>query len=88
VPHGSRTGIQAQLPTPERHAKFWIDTARAWHQHGRPDQACQSLLAAERHAPEEIRRASVKTLITAIAQVPGPRPSGLHGLAGRAGTPA
>jgi transcriptional regulator with XRE-family HTH domain len=84
----ARLVVQAQLPTPERHARFWVDTARAWQQHGRPDQAYRALLAAERHAPEEIRRASVRTLITTMAQGPGPRPYGLRQLAGRAGAPS
>jgi hypothetical protein len=84
----ARAVVQAQLPTPERRARFCIDTARAWHQHGRPDQAYRALLAAERHGPEEIRRASVRTLITAISQGPGPPPYGLRQLAGRAGVPS
>jgi hypothetical protein len=83
----ARAVIQSQLPTPERHARFCIDTARAWHQHGRPDQAYRAILAAERQAPEEIRRSSVRTLITALAQGPGPRPYGLRQLAGRSGAP-
>ncbi|MGD0555969.1 MAG: hypothetical protein ABSA93_13405 [Streptosporangiaceae bacterium] len=48
----ARAVDQAQLPTPERHARFCIDTARAWQQHGRPGQAYRALLAAERHAPK------------------------------------
>jgi hypothetical protein len=60
----ARSVTQAELPTAERQARFCIDTARAWQQHGRPDQAYQALLAAERHVPEEIRRGSVRTLIT------------------------
>ncbi len=84
----ARAVTQAWLPTPERHAKFLVDTARAWQQHGRPDQACRALLAAERHAPEEIRRTSFRTLLTAIAQAPGPRPAGLRELASRAGAQA
>ena len=40
------------------------------------DQACRALLAAERNAPEEIHRTSVRTLITVIAHAPGPRPAG------------
>ena len=31
----ARTVDQRALPTPERHARFCIDTARAWQQHGR-----------------------------------------------------
>ena len=84
----ARSVIQSELPTAERQARFCIDTARAWQQHGRPDQAYQALLAAERHAPEEIRRTSVRTLITTMAQGPGAKPHGLRQLAVRAGAPA
>jgi tetratricopeptide (TPR) repeat protein len=82
----ARAVTQGLLPTPERRAKFLIDTARAWQEHGRPDQAYQALLAAEANAPEEIRRASVKALITTIAQSRGTSLAGLRGLASRAGT--
>jgi transcriptional regulator with XRE-family HTH domain len=81
----ARAVIQPQLPTAERYARFCIDTARAWQQHGRPDQACRALLAAERHSPEEVRRPSVRTLITAMLAAPGRSPSGLRQLADRAG---
>ena len=81
----ARAVDQQALPTPERHARFCIDTARAWQQHGRPDQAYQALLVAERQSPEEIRRPSVKTLITTMTQTPGMRPAGLRHLAERAG---
>ena len=60
----ARPVTQAELPTAERQARFCIGTARGWQQHGRPDQAYQALLAAERHVPEEIRRGSVRMLIT------------------------
>jgi hypothetical protein len=53
-----------------------------------PGPADQALLVAERHAPEEIRRASVRALITTMAQGPGARPQGLRQLAARAGVPA
>jgi hypothetical protein len=62
----ARAVDQARLPTPERHARFCIDAARAWQQHGRPGQAYRALLAAERHAPEEISRTSVRALITSM----------------------
>ena len=81
----ARAVDQRSLPTAERHARFCIDTARAWQQHGRPDQACRALLAAERQSPEEIRRPSVKALITTIIQAPGTQPPGLRQLAERAG---
>ena len=82
----ARAVDQRALPTPERHARFCIDTARAWQQHGRPDQACQALLVAERQSPEEIQRPSVKALITTMIQAPGTQPPGLRQLAQRAGT--
>lgn len=81
----ARSVNQGRLVTSERRAKFLVDTARAWQQHGRPEQACRALLAAERNAPEEVRRASVRRLIATIAQAPGRRPSGLRELATRAG---
>ena len=82
----ARAVDQHALPTRERHARFCIDTARAWQQHGRPDQACQALLVAERQSPEEIQRPSVKALITTMIQAPGTQPPGLRQLAQRAGT--
>jgi hypothetical protein len=81
----ARAVVQASLPTPERHARFCIDTARAWLQHGRPDQAYEALLVAERHSPEEIRRPSVRALITTISQPPGIRPYGFRQFAERNG---
>jgi len=81
----ARAVIQPQLPTSERRARFCIDTARAWHQHGRPDRAYQALLVAERQSPEEIRRSSVKGLITTIIQEPGTHPYGLRQFAERVG---
>jgi transcriptional regulator with XRE-family HTH domain len=81
----ARAVSQPRLPTSERRARFCIDTARAWQQHGRPDQAGQALLVAERQSPEEIRRPSVKALITTIIQAPGTHPNELRQLAERAG---
>jgi transcriptional regulator with XRE-family HTH domain len=79
----ARAVDQHALPTAERHARFCIDTARAWQQHGRPDHAYQALLVAERRAPEEIQRPSVKALITTMTQTPGTQPPGLRHLAER-----
>jgi hypothetical protein len=61
-PTSSTSASRADTPHRERLAKFWVGTARAWQQHGRPDQACRALLAAERQAPEEIRRTPFRTL--------------------------
>lgn len=71
------------LPTAERYARYCVDTARAWHSHGDRDRAVDALLAAERAAPEEVRRPSVATLISTMRYAPGPVSSSLHGLAAR-----
>lgn len=73
------------LTTPERHARWCVDTARAWEQFGRRDRAVTALLAAERTAPQEIRRPAVATLISGMRYGTGPVPSELHALAIRNG---
>lgn len=81
----ARTVDVRRLETPERYARYCIDTARAWEQHGRPDRATQALRAAERQAPEELRRPSSHELITRLLYAPTVTPSGLRSLAVRAG---
>ncbi|WP_214110363.1 hypothetical protein [Acrocarpospora catenulata] len=81
----ARTVDHHLLPTPERQARYRIDTARAWEQFGRPTQAVQTLLAAERIAPQEISRPSVATLVSGLLYGPGPTPTELRALAVRAG---
>ncbi|MCP9944828.1 XRE family transcriptional regulator [Streptomyces somaliensis] len=56
----------AALPTTERRARYWIDVARAFDQWGKPDRCYRALLAAERSAPQEVRRDSVRTLTTGL----------------------
>jgi transcriptional regulator with XRE-family HTH domain len=73
------------LDTPERYARYCIDTARAWEQHGRPDRATHALHAAENRAPEELRRPSSHELITRLLYAPTVTPSGLRNLAVRVG---
>ncbi|MBB5966271.1 hypothetical protein [Planomonospora venezuelensis] len=73
------------LPTPERHARWCIDTARAWEQFGRRDRAVAALLAAERTVPQEVRRPSVSALISRMRYGTGPVPPELHALARRNG---
>ncbi|BCY11028.1 GNAT family N-acetyltransferase [Actinoplanes sp. L3-i22] len=75
----------ARLPTAERHGRYLVDTARAWHRHGRPDRAAHALLAAERHAPEDVARASVRDLVATLLYAPTPTPAALRDLAGRIG---
>jgi transcriptional regulator with XRE-family HTH domain len=43
-----------QFPTPERRGRLHTDIARAWWQHGRPEQTAAALLAAYREAPTEL----------------------------------
>ncbi|MBB1242672.1 XRE family transcriptional regulator [Streptomyces durbertensis] len=52
----------AGLPSAERRARYWIDVARAFSQWGKPDRCYRALLAAERAAPEEVRRGSVRVM--------------------------
>ncbi|WP_328475085.1 helix-turn-helix domain-containing protein [Actinoplanes sp. NBC_00393] len=75
----------AQLPGPERYGRYCVDTARAWAAHGRPERAVQALLAAERHAPEEVHRPSVRDLVSRLRYAPTSTPEGLRGLAARLG---
>mgnify|MGYP000506299289 CR=1 FL=1 len=69
------------LPSPERYARYCIDTARAWEAFGGPDRAVSALLAAERAAPQETCRPSVTTFISGLLYAPGPLPAELHALA-------
>ncbi|GAA2698431.1 MULTISPECIES: helix-turn-helix domain-containing protein [Actinosynnema] len=52
--HSARGLRPAQFPTPERRARLHTDLARAWWQHGRPEQTATSLLAAYEQAPAEV----------------------------------
>ena len=45
----------ADIPTPERQGRYWVDVARAWHQWGKQEACYRALLAAERAAPAEVR---------------------------------
>lgn len=73
------------LPSPERRARHCVDTARAWQAHGRVDRAYEALRATGHYAPEELRRPSVRALITGLLNATGRPPAGLHQLAQRAG---
>lgn len=81
----ARTIALRSLPTPERQARFCLDTARAWDRYGNPTNCLTALQAAERCAPEELRRSSVRTLISSMLDAPGPTPAGLPELAARSG---
>jgi hypothetical protein len=74
-----------RVPTPERRARFCVDTARAWHSFGSRGSAFRSLQAADCCAPEEVRRAPVRSLIVSLLEAPGPTPAGLREFAARCG---
>lgn len=73
------------VPTPERQARFCLDTARAWDRFGSPRNCFQALQAVERCAPEELRRSSVRSLVASLLDAPGRTPSGLREFAIRCG---
>lgn len=72
------------LPTTERQARFFTDVARAFDQWGKPEQCYRALLAAEKVAPQEIRRGAVRELATDLLRHDRKLP-GLRGFAARAG---
>jgi transcriptional regulator with XRE-family HTH domain len=80
----ARTIDVGRLPTAERRARFCLDVARAHQSLGNPDKAYQALLAAERHAPEDVRRPSVRTVVGELLYAPGAM-QGLRSFARRIG---
>jgi hypothetical protein len=77
--------IPASLPTTERRARYWTDTARAYANWGRRENCVSALLAAEREAPEETHtRPAVRDLVSGLL-VTGPTGRELRGLAARCG---
>jgi transcriptional regulator with XRE-family HTH domain len=80
--HARRIEIRS-LPTPERQARFCLDTARAWLRFGDPRKCFQALQAAEHFAPEELRRPSVQALVARLLHIPGRTPADLRAFAAR-----
>ena len=77
--------VPASLPTTERRARYWTDTARAYANWGRRDDCVSALLAAEREAPEETHaRPAVRDLLSGLL-VTGRVNRELRGLAARCG---
>jgi hypothetical protein len=75
----------ASLPTTERRARYWLDTARAHRLGGRRDDCIRALLAAEREAPEETHaRPAVRDLVFGLFTSGRTSPE-LRGLALRCG---
>lgn len=73
------------LPTPERRARYYEDTALAWWGRGRPDEAYGCLLAAERDVPQEVRYRPWAQQLTVELLSGGRRLSGLREFAARVG---
>jgi transcriptional regulator with XRE-family HTH domain len=77
--------VPASLPTTERRARYWTDTARAYANWGRREDCVNALLAAEREAPEEAHaRPAVRDLVSGLL-VTGRTGPELRGLATRCG---
>ena len=77
--------VPASLPTTERRARYWTDTARAYANWGRREDCVSALLAAEREAPEETHaRPAVRDLVSSLL-VTGRTGPELRGLAARCG---
>ena len=78
IEHARRVPLAA-IPVPERHSRFWVDVARAWHQWGKPAECYHALLAAERAAPEEVHgRPAVRSLAADL--LTAPRRTGMDGV--------
>ena len=81
----ARTIPPASLPTTERRARYWTDTARAHGMAGHRGDCLHALLAAEREAPEEIHaRPAIRDLISGLL-ISGRTSPELRGLAHRCG---
>ena len=75
----------ASLPTTERRARYWTDTARAYANWGRREDCVSALLSAERQAPEETHaRPAVRDLVSSLL-ITGRTGPELRGLGARCG---
>ena len=77
--------VPASLPTTERRARYWTDSARAYAQWGRREDCIHALLAGEYDAPQEIHaRPAIRDLIRSLL-ITGRTGPDLRGLAQRCG---
>jgi transcriptional regulator with XRE-family HTH domain len=74
-----------RLSSPERRARYAIDTARAYRSTGDTERCYRMLLSAEHLAPEEVNRPSVRAIAADLLFAPGPAPTGLREFAQRLG---
>lgn len=75
------------LPNTERRARYYTDTARAWHMLGNPDRTLRALQAAEETAPEDARRPSMRKLTAEVLES-APHIKGLRAFAQQIGAAA
>lgn len=69
--HHAHAASLAQFPDTERRARLLVDVALCFAQWNKPGHAYQTLLAAERTAPGEVRtRATVRRLVTDLLHHP------------------
>ncbi|MEV8626023.1 helix-turn-helix transcriptional regulator [Streptomyces sp. NPDC051079] len=72
------------MPTPERRARAWTDTARMWHALGNREETFAALRHVEEEAPQEVRRPALRALTSDLLYGPG-RPHGVREFAARTG---
>lgn len=72
------------MPTAERRARAWTDTARMWHALGDSQQTFASLRRVEQEAPQEVRRPALRALTSDLLYGPA-RVQGLREFAVRTG---
>ena len=75
----------ARLPTNERRARYWTDTARMWHALGDDKRTFGALRAIEMAAPEEARRPAIQSLTELLLFAPASNLPGLKDFAHRTG---
>jgi hypothetical protein len=71
--HWARSIDVGLIPIAERRATLYLDTAEAFVQWGKHEQAFQALRMAERVAPEEVRRMSTARRVLANLSTTAPR---------------
>ncbi|NUU20227.1 MAG: helix-turn-helix transcriptional regulator [Streptomycetaceae bacterium] len=84
VPYAARINAAA-LPTAERRARLWTDSARMWHRLGDAEKTFAALRAVEREAPEEVRRPALRALTADLLYGSGGGLPGLRTFATRVG---
>lgn len=81
-------GLQIhRMPTAERRARAWTDTARMWHALGDAHQTFSALRRVEQEARQEVRRPALRGLTSDLLYGPT-RVEGLREFAVRTGAPA